>query len=227
MTEALQGLPRSLRAGAVLTLLAAVAALVMVQWVRQADADRENQRLYEQCLSQAQDVAHVKGCTADFYTRWDGQLGQPDPHQLALESQRLVELRTTVADGPPADPVRAPAPPTTTADVATPASDPSPLDAAAAEQPEEPAEQEGPAEVSSQDPATTPTPQGDGTLSAHPTQGTGQGRPRPTEAPDPLPAVDPDAKPDTKAVKTTPTTSKRPVSVTDGLDLAPTPAPTG
>jgi hypothetical protein len=212
MTQALRGLPRPLRAGALVALLGVVVALIMVQWVRQADAARENERLYEQCLSQAQDVAHVKGCTADFYTRWDGQLGTPDATALALESQRLVELRTTAADvtapAPAADP---PAPESgpTSPDPTAPAAE-----AAAVVVPE--GGETGTEEASDDDADHTqrpaPTPQGDGKPSTHPTQSTTATKPsivRPSTpgTPDPRPATEPDvvpgAKPATKPEKTT------------------------
>jgi hypothetical protein len=208
MTDAMRRWPRSLRAGAVVTLLLAVAALLTVQWVRDGTRARENERLYEQCLSTAQDVAQVKGCTADFYARWDGRLGEPDPFQVAAESRRLVELRTTAVDlTSPAAVVPAPAgepPSPTEVPTASAPSQPVPVDVVdEAEPPREPAPATRGTDTTGTAPSTDPV---EHRPSTRPTPTTPPQRSETAQVPDPVPAAEDGARPD----PTVAVTSRRP-----------------
>lgn len=204
MAEVLRGWPRPARLATVLALLAAAVALVMVQWERQADADRENERLYELCLSQAQDVANVKGCTADFYTRRDGRLGGVDPVQVSAESQRLVELRNPAPNGTAAAlHLPPPAPKDPTAIVTQLTAEPPPEQVLAAAVKAVP---EGPADTEDDDATPEPSPNQPNTRPKP-----APGKPSPTQDPRPRPATAAGPKPGTTA----PATPGRPTKATE------------
>lgn len=214
MTDAMRRWPRPLRACAVVTLLVAVATLLMVQWVREGTMARENERLYEQCLSTAQDVAQVKGCTADFYTRWDGRQGEPDPVQVAAESRRLDELRTAAADRTrsaavlPA-PAPAPEPPSSTETPAAAApSRPVPVDTA--DDPEPPRAPAPPTQRTDTTSTASSAERGDGRPSTRPTPTTAPGRSETAQVPDSMAVADAAAAALAKPDPTVPVTSDRP-----------------
>ena len=204
MTEALRRVPHTLRVWSVVALAAVLVVGGAVLWRNERAATQENLRLYDLCLSNADDVSQVRACTRDFYVRRDGTPGA-DPVQVAAESTRIHQLRAAgpveavgPTRGPRPDPTADPTDPRPATTAAPVAAVPS-ASAASPVVPDQPAEattagDDGSGEPASPDPEPT-TNRDDHSVTDQPASSQ-----RPTTSPAKRPTTDPSPAPSVPVV---------------------------